>query len=160
MSATQYPEQWQDVHFIIRPNNSISWRGTRIFFAAAAIVTFTVAILFALKGAWMVLPFAGLEIITLGVCLYICACKNTECEVIHIGEELVRVEKGRNKARQCVDFKRQWSSIELIKPERKWYPSRLFVRSMGREVEIGASLVEEDRIALANALQQKLARDH
>jgi len=159
MSVTQYPEQLDDAHFIIRPNNSISWQGTRLFFIAAAIVTLAVAILFALKGAWMVLPFAGLEIITLGVCLYICACKNAECEVIHIGKDYVRVEKGRNKARQCVDFKRQWSRVSLIKPERKWYPSRLVIQSMGRNVEVGASLVEEDRISLAKALKQKLSQE-
>ena len=157
MSATQCPEPWQDVHYIIRPNNSISWRGNQLIFIAAAVVTSVVAILFALKGAWMVLPFAGLEIITLGVCLYLCACKNTECEVIHIGEDLVRVEKGRNKARQCIDFKRQWSSVKLIKSERKWYPSRLTISSMGREVEVGTSLVEADRLSLADALQQKLS---
>lgn len=157
MIAAQITEKRQDEHFVIRPNRSLSWRGAQIFFSAAAIVTLTVAIMFAMKGAWLILPFAGLEILALGACLYICARKNTECEVIHISDEFVRVERGRRYANQCVEFRRHWLQVNLTRNKLSWYPSRLTIGSMGREIEIGASLLDEERATLAQALQYKLA---
>jgi len=159
MIATQDTEHQpddHDDHIVIRPNRSLSWRGAQFFFTAAAIVTLSIAVMFASKGAWLILPFAGLEILALGICLYICTRSNTACEVIHIGENFVRVEKGRHYAKQSVEFKRQWLRINLTTNRLSWYPSRLTISSMGREVEVGASLVDKDRAALAKALQLKL----
>ncbi len=87
---------------------------------------------------------------------YICARKNTECEVIHISKDFVRVEKGRHYPSQCVEFRRQWLQVNLIRNRLDWYPGRITISCMGREVEVGANLVDKDRVMLAKALQHKL----
>ncbi len=156
MIAAQCPGNRLRSHYVIRPNRSLSWHGVLVFFAAAATVTLTVALMFAAQGAWMILPFAGLELIALAACLYICARKNNEQEVIHIDQDSVKIEKGRNKVRHCVEFQRHWVQIRLAKGQLPGYPSRLTICSMGREVEIGSALLEAERISLASELRQKI----
>ena len=97
MIAAEYPTDSLDSHYVIRPNRSLSWRGTLIFFTVASAFTLTVAFAFALKGAWLILLFSGLELLLLGICLYRCARKNSECEVVYIGEEIIKIERGRKQ---------------------------------------------------------------
>ena len=46
--------------------NSISPRGLALVFALLAAVSMTIAVTFAVLGAWLILPFAGLEVLCLG----------------------------------------------------------------------------------------------
>lgn len=156
MIAAENDYDQSNCRFIIRPNCSLTWRGTLLFYGGVSVVAMTIAIMFALKGIWMILPFAGIEIIALGACLYICACKTSECEVVHIQKDIVRVERGRNRPHHQVEFLRAWARVDLKTHQQPWYPSRLTIRSMGKEVEIGARINEEERLQLANELRQKL----
>jgi len=51
----------------LKRNCSISPAGLMCVFAALASVSLAIGIGFALAGAWLVLPFAGLEVVALGV---------------------------------------------------------------------------------------------
>ena len=73
--------------FIIRPNSSLSWRGNKIFFFMLFFVSFIIAISFAMVGMWMILPFAGLEMLLLGSALTYCYIKNSQCEIVKIDEK-------------------------------------------------------------------------
>ena len=65
------------------PNCSISPTGLLCAFAALAAVTLAIATGFALMGAWLVLPFAGLEVLALGVAFVV--------HVRRVGKELENV---------------------------------------------------------------------
>ncbi len=52
---------------VSKPNCSISPAGLLCVFAALAAVALTIGIGFAMLGAWLILPFAGLEIVALGI---------------------------------------------------------------------------------------------
>lgn len=112
---------------------------------------------FALKGAWLILPFSGLELLLLGCCLYRCARKNSECEVVYIGQDLIKIERGWKQADERIEFQRSWSRVNLTESRLSGHPSRLTICSKGQEVEIGAGLVDQERLALARELQKKLA---
>ena len=81
--------------FVVRPNRSLSWRGTLLFFAAAFLVSVTIATGFAVIGLWLIFPFAGLEMLALAAGLYVCACRGHECEVIDIDGDKVEVDRSR-----------------------------------------------------------------
>ena len=55
-----------------RPNCSISPAGLLGVFAALAIVSLAIGIGFAIAGAWLILPFVGLEIVALGIAFVAC----------------------------------------------------------------------------------------
>ena len=73
MVATYFDDVDCSRRFLIRPNCSLQWREVVRFYLGIAAVSFGIAVAFALQGAWLVLPFAGIEMAVLGGALYIVA---------------------------------------------------------------------------------------
>lgn len=156
MIVTREQPNSDDVHFVISPNRSLSWRGNQLFFAAMVVISFGVAGFCAAMGLWMVLPFAGLEMLILGIALYRCWARSCWREVVSIVGRQVRVAVGRDAPERACTFERCWARIVLDKAMIRGYPSRLFIRSHGLQVEIGSCLVDEERQTLAAALREAL----
>ena len=152
MSDTSTDPDNKQQCFVITPNCSLSWRGAKWFFCIALATSLTIATGFAMMGAWMVFPFAGLEMAALATVLYLCARSSARREVVAIDEYSVRVMKGRGTAEEDYHFHRVWARVEVIQSHKDWYPSRLLIRSHGREVEVGSCLCEEERERLASRL--------
>ena len=142
--------------FILRPNRSLSWRGSLIFFFSLCVVSGSIAIGLGLLGFWLVLPFAGLELLGLGIGLYIVAQRCQQCEVISIAEESIRIERGKRYPCEQWILARFWAQVVLERCPKQWYPSRLLIRSQGRVVEIGKFLNEQERQHLAKELARSL----
>ena len=101
--------------FTLRPNCSFSWRGMKIAFFVLAVSLICVAVYFAAQGAWLVLPFTGLEILLLGAGIYTSARRGTTREVIHIGHADVAVYRGRRQLTEVCRFSRPWARVKLLK---------------------------------------------
>ena len=142
--------------FILRPNRSLSWQGLLLFYFSLFIISSAIAIGLTLLGFWLVLPFAGLEMLALGIGLYVVACRCYECEVISINDDSIRIERGRDYPREQWTLGRMWAHVVLERCPRAWYPSRLLLRSHGRSVEVGRFLDEEERQRLADELTRSL----
>lgn len=139
---------------VIRPNCSLSWRGTVAVFSSISLVSLVIALGFLLRGYWLVLPFAGLELVFLGAASYLTAWRGSLREVISIRGAEVAVERGHRQPEQTRIFPRSWVRIELIRPQHRGYPTRLLLRSHGREMEIGGCLNESERRRLAEDLRR------
>ena len=118
-----------------------------------------IGVLFALYGYWPVLPFAGLEVIVLGIAFYRCLSRSQLREVVTVGSEVLSVEKGRQQPQQRWECPRAWARVVLEHAPIAWYPRRLTVAFQGRRVEIGQFLNEEERGVLADELRQALQRN-
>jgi len=99
--------------------------------------TIGIALRFFSQGLTLVLPFAGLEVLALGFALYISAWRGGVKEVISITGDKIRIEIGHNSPEQRHELKRAWAQVVLQRSWNNWYPSRLFIRSHGRQIEIG-----------------------
>ena len=147
-----------DCHWVIRPNQSLSWRGAVKIYTVIASCCLGIGVFFALLGYWPVLPFAGLEVIVLGIAFYRCLSRSQLREVVTVGSEVVSVEKGRQQPQQRWECPRAWARVVLEHAPIAWYPRRLTVSFQGRRVEIGQFLNEDERGVLADELQQVLQR--
>ncbi len=127
-----------------------------LFYSGIVAVSMTIALGFYVTGLWLVLPFSGLEMLALGAALYAGAWRGERCEVISISERAVAVEKGRRCPDERHEFQRGWAHVILQSSTNNWYPSRLLIRSHGREVEVGAFLNEQERQGLAEELAQAM----
>ena len=145
-----------EYEFILRPNCSLSWQATKVFFVLMCAVSFSIASMFALMGAWLVFPFAGIEMLALGAGLYACAWRATRFEVISIRGDDVKVAKGRRSITEEWRLPRHWAQVRLDLPRHQWYPTRLRILSHGKGVEVGDYLNEEEREALAGDLRKAL----
>ena len=68
---------------IAKPNNSMSPRDTLMLVMGLATLSFVIAIAFARIGAWLVLPFAGLEILAISYAFYYIQRGSTNPEFTH-----------------------------------------------------------------------------
>jgi len=139
---------------VIRRNCSLTWRQTKRAVCVIALAPTSIALGFGLAGLWPVVPFAGLELLALGLCFYHCARRAAECEVVTVSGDEIIVEKGQKRAERRWSFDRYWAAIVLDHPAGTWHPSRLFIRAHAQAVEIGQFLVEKERVALAGELRK------
>jgi uncharacterized membrane protein len=137
-----------------RPNSSLTQRETAVVVALIGLFSLSVAIGFSLAGAWLVLPFAGLEVLTVAGAFYYVTCHAGDYESITIeGDHLVVEKRSYNETSQKV-FHRYWARVELF--ETPTGDQRLRLRSHGTEIEFGRFLNNEQQIALAQQLKRRV----
>lgn len=144
---------------VIRPNRSLSLRAMIWLFVAYLGLTLVVGLGFMQLGAWMILPFAGLEAVIIGAIFYYLLYRYTDDHelVIVDGDEL-SVIKHEGKAQSRYEFQRYWTRISLEPSGHAWYPSRLMVGSHGHLIELGSGLREADRQVVAGKLKDLMGR--
>ncbi len=138
--------------FDVRPNCSSSLHANGVVFLALAILLAGISAFFAWWGAWLVLPFAGLELLILGAGLVFCRRSQEHVEHIRIGKQEVTV---KNKSGTYV-FQRAWLQVELRPPALRNHPSRLLLGSHGRRIEVGDFLCENEKREFADRLRAEL----
>ena len=116
-------------------------------FAALAILVLAIGAGFASIGAWLILPFAGLEVLLLGAAFVLYARHAADYERIEVesGRLTVEVADGGSTARYQMDCARV--SME---------EGRVVLRDAKEELEVGRYLGAEARAELAAELERKL----
>lgn len=142
----------------LHPNCSLTPRAAVLFYSSIVAISLCVAIGFASLGLWPVLPFAGLEMLAVGLALAV-SIKQGHCrEVICVDEEQVRITKQGGRGDQNVAFPRYWTRIQMRHSAFRGHPSRLLIGSQGKFCEVGAFLTEEERHGLGNRLTRILSK--
>ena len=145
---------------IARHNNSLTAKaGVKLLLALAGIIL-VVGFGFARIGAWLVLPFAGLEIVAFAYAFHYIYLHSGDFESITIENDSVVVEKRNYKEVTTTVFQRHWAQVSLREVASVGGiigKSGLFIRSHGKEVEFGKNFMnDEQRALLARELKQKL----
>ena len=138
---------------VLRPNNSASWQFNIKIVASLAIIAFCSSIYFALQGLWLIMPFAGLELAFLTTCLYLRLRANISMEVITFDETSVTVERGHYEAEQSWKYHRLWAKIFVKGPVTRGRQKQVFIRSHGKELELGSFLNKQDKDILIKDLK-------
>lgn len=155
---TAHPErvfkgQAQGFGLLLKRNCSISPSGLWRVFAAIALVTLGIGVGFASFGAWLVLPFAGLELLVLAAAFVVVGRHATDCERIEFSDERVRVEVRESERTAVHEFETARSRVlfgEGAGAMRVW----LLARNV--RLEIGRHLDEASRAGLATELRRRL----
>ncbi len=135
--------------------NSLSERAFGITVGSLAVFSLTVAVVFSALGAWLILPFAGLEAMALyWVYGWVRRhAQDSESLVIRGNDVVLAVREAAQTRRYA--FNRAWARLVVEQQSRG---VRLALRSHGREVEIGRYLDSGGRQRLARELKARLAR--
>ena len=139
---------------LLRPNQSTDWKSSLIFISIIAFTCLTIGIGFALAGATMILPFAGLEILFVATCVYLVMKQTYKQEVITLTKEKLTIAKGAGKIDREWEYFRMWSFISVERPEHPWYPAHIIVSSKGERVPIGDFLNEDEKEELVKNLER------
>jgi uncharacterized membrane protein len=142
-----------DYKVVARPNCSLSPKGMLRVVAALAFLPLSVAVGFGMAGAWLVFPFAGLELLAVAYAFYFIYRHAGDYESITIDGERIAIEQHSYKNSYQVVFHRYWAQVVLR--EVPGGEQRLWLRSHGKEVEVGRYMNNEQRLALAQQLQKR-----
>jgi uncharacterized membrane protein len=136
-------------------NRSLSPAGRLVFLALIYSNIVIVAAGFALIGAWLVMPFAGLEIVGLAVAFYLVARRDGDYERLTIIGQLVRFEACNHGVVHCFECNRAW--VQLVRRlGSDGQTCQLTLRSHGRQVSIGRLMNDEQRLAWSQELATQL----
>ena len=140
---------------VARRNNSLSPAGRLLAFAFIFVVSVGIAAAFAALGAWLVLPFAGLEMLVLYLAFRYVDRHAADYERLAIEGDKVRVEFSDVGRVRSHEFNRCWAQVVVSGDG-----SRLALRSHGRALEIGRFMNDEQKLELARELRRQLRAGH
>ncbi|MEZ5504261.1 MAG: DUF2244 domain-containing protein [Halioglobus sp.] len=141
---------------IARPNHSASWHDNLLLLLGLSIPMFIVAIGFALLGAWLILPFAGAELLALAAALYHVNWKLQYRHVITVSKDSVRVDKGYRAPQQQWHFDRQSTGLSITPERHPWDGPSLCMHDRNEIVTLGEFLNREDSLQLVDLLAQEI----
>ena len=144
-----FREEHGGFSLILKRNCSITPAGLACVFAALAVAVLAIGVGFAVAGAWLILPFAGLEVVLLAAAFALQARHATDYELIALDGGRLRVEVGEASrvARYEMDARR--ARIEMD-------GSHVLLRGPKEELELGRHLDAESRVAFAAELRKRL----
>jgi uncharacterized membrane protein len=145
---------------ILRPRAPMSPAGVLVLFVSVSTAILGVAFICGLLGAWQVLPMSSLVVVALGLGLAAGYWRTQVDEVVSICGGTVAVDKHRRRTTEHYEFPRGWAQVVLDEPKVPMVdPSHLFIRSHGRQVELGAFLDDVERQELATCLKRLMGPD-
>lgn len=146
--AERGQQQW-----LFRRNCALTPRQLAAWFATLGGASMGIAALFAAQGAWLVLPFACVESVALGVAFVVYARHAADYERILLGPRRLVIERSVGCAFDRIECEPAWVRVEYAGTRRT--PVRLV--AAGRQWEVGRFVPEEQRKELARQLRESLA---
>ena len=154
----------------MRRNRSLSWEGNKKFIALMAVLALVISTGFSLMGAWLIFPFAGLEVGVLTLCIYLTALRQQDREILVFTADNIEHFKGRQHPELQGRYVRDAVYFEIEDAEAILSPSRLWLVASAdgvvtkqsvttviagdrEKVEIGIDLSDEEKEALVVQLQ-------
>ena len=140
------------VHLSV-PNRSLGPATRRWVLVAIAATPLFIAAAAWFIGAWLVLPFAGLEVALLAVAFHVVGSHDADFERLEIGEHEVRVEAREAQRHTRFVAHRPWARVVY---RERGARCTLGLAYAGRVVPLGRMLSDEGRRRLAGQLRGKI----
>ena len=139
----------RDFSLLLKRNCSIAPGALACVFAALAVAVLGIGIGFAIAGAWLILPFAGLEVIALGAAFVLQARHATDYERIELAAGWLRVEVGEGQRVERYEIETRGARIEMQGPH-------VWLRGAEETLRIGRHLDDEARRRFAAELEKRI----
>ena len=144
----------QRQEWLSKRNCALTPRQLAVFFGGLGLFSMAVATAWALQGAWVVVPFAGIEIAALGVAYVLYGRHAADFDRVVFEPGKVWAEAACGPVVRRFECARMAARVEYGGNGR-----RGLIRLVGRghAIEVGRFLLDEDRAALAKELRATLA---
>lgn len=158
LKVDENPAPQESFRAEIRPNCSMSPRNLAGIVICLVVVCLAIALTFFSMGLWLVLPFAGLEILVIGLAVGCTIRRSQDYEIILVKDDDVSVTRREGREIYKRSFHRYWTQVRLEPAATRLTPSRLRIGSHGVLVEVGRQITDQARGELAARLKQALQR--
>lgn len=144
--------QGQNIHWFLKRNCSVSPAQLAWVYLSLCVVSLGIGVVFWFQGATLVMPFAWVELLVVGVSFRVYARHATDGEKISLqGAQLVVELESAGKLERA-EFNREWVRVEPRTDDR----SLIEVSGQGRTVQVGRYVRPELRPALAREIRMAL----
>ncbi len=137
----------------LTPNRSATWQQTKWVIAVMVCFVMIIAVAWTFVGAWVVLPFAGLEVGLFAFLMYKVSVFTYTNEVINISNQSVEIESGYKKRRSRHCFPRSSLDVYYSETENNWDLPKVAFCNENNKLIVGEFLNLEDRIKLKSTLE-------
>lgn len=126
------------------PNRSATWKQTSRVLIGICGLSILIAIGWAIQGAWMILPFAGLEVALLSYFVYKVSARTYQQEILHFGTERICVEGGSSQPDWNYTFDCADAEFVITNPRHFLSPATVVINSPTHKLRLGDFLNRED----------------
>jgi uncharacterized membrane protein len=142
-----------DREWLLKRNQAMSVRQLSAFYLSLVVVSSLIAIGLALMGAWMVMPFCGIDLLALGLALVVMARRAGDFERISLkGSDLI-VEVVASGRTSVTPLNRYWVRLETEDGMRH----RVVLAQHGRRLAVGRFVGDAERRQFGQELRSALA---
>ena len=146
-------DSYNSFRVTFKPNSALTPVNKIKVVVLLAMIPMLIGIGFSMIGAWLVLPFVGLEIMAIAIAFYYINNHESDYESISIdGDSLVVERCTAQKISQDVINPYWVKVLQHILPNGELH---LYLQSHGKEIEVGRYLTREQRELLAKQLKQR-----
>ena len=142
------------VQWLLKRNCSTTPRQMMGFYASLSGVSLLIGVFFWLQGATLVMPFAWLEIVAVGLALLVYTRHAADSERIHLEPGRLTVEHVSGRHIERAEFAPAWVRIEPQHDDR----SLIELSGQGQHIAVGRFVRPELRRQLAEELRWALRR--
>ncbi len=150
----QLPSDDEGSRYLLTPNRSMTWQGNMRIWLALLVLSAIIVTGFGLLGAWIILPFAGLELAALAAGFYYTSRQCQKQEVLVLGPDLIRLEKGMKRKEAEWEMPRQYTRVWQDEQRHPFTPSKLHLQFRNEEISLGDFLNMDDTDLLLAILQR------
>lgn len=140
---------------LLTPNRSLSWQGNVRIWLALLALSVVIVTGFSLIGAWLIIPFAGLELVALAYGIYLTSRACQRQEVLWIDGDDIHLEKGRKRKQAEWTFPIRYARLRIHSAPHPFTPARLSLAHRDTEISIGGFLNIDDTERLIAILEGK-----
>lgn len=142
---------------VLTPHRSLSAQGFVLLMLAVCTVSFAAGLFFFLAGAWPVVGFLGLDVLLIYGAFHLNYRHARLREVVRLTRKDLTIQR-INHWGDTKSWRFQTTWLQVLMDDPPAHHSQLLLRSHGKTLAIGDFLTPEERLDLANALRQALAK--
>lgn len=142
------------LQWVLSRNCSITPRQLGLVYLSLCAVSLVIALGFYWHGATLVLAFAGVELLLVGLALLVYARHAGDRETLTLAERALQVEQQCGGRVARTDFRAEWLNVEPAHGQG----SLVELSGQGQRVRVGRFLRPELRAAFAHELRSALRR--
>lgn len=139
---------------ILAPNRSADWQANQRLILVVALCSAVIAGTFTYIGAWVILPFAGVEVLGLSAALYWVNWHQYYRQVLWFEGSELRIEKGFYRPSHCWRWQRQHTAIHVSESSISGNPLTIYLAQGCLRVPIGEFLSADDCQVLLHTLKE------
>jgi uncharacterized membrane protein len=152
-ARTPQPPLYLDAE--IRPHRSLTLRGALLLFAPLVAANLAIGAFAVALRAPLVPPFLGLDVLAVGLALYISFRSARSTERVRVTADIIQVSRGRpGRARTIWTTPALFTRVDILDPGKHVVRVRLSCK--GRQLDVASALGPVEREAFGRELQDAL----